>query len=100
VKTQTSDLKIDVVHIPGGMICQLQVFDVVATKPFRDHLCHLNWEWLLSENYPLNTSRDVRQPSNVLLGQWIKTAWNDILPESLVKGLKKDCALNSMSEQK
>jgi hypothetical protein len=99
VKTQTSDLKIDVVHIPGDMICQLQVFDV-ATKPFRDHLCHLNWEWLLSKNYPLNTSRDVRQPSSILLGQWIKTAWNDILPESFVKRLKNYCILNNMSEQK
>jgi hypothetical protein len=36
VKTQTSDLKIDVVHIPGDMICQLQVLDVVATKPLKD----------------------------------------------------------------
>jgi hypothetical protein len=78
------------------MICQLQVLDVVATKPFRDHPCHLNREWLLSAN----TSRDVRQPSNILLGQWIKTAWNDILPESFVRGSKKYCVLNNMSEQK
>jgi hypothetical protein len=94
------DLKVDVVHIPGGMICQLQVLDVMATIPFKDHLCHLNWEWLLSGNYPLSTSRDVRQLSTILLGQWIKTAWSDILPESFVKGLKKYCILNSMSEQK
>jgi hypothetical protein len=32
----------------------------------------------------------------VLLGQWVKTAWNGIFSESLVKGFKIFCASNSM----
>jgi hypothetical protein len=32
---------------------------------------------------------NIRRPSEALLGQWIKTAWDGISPESIVKGFKK-----------
>jgi hypothetical protein len=34
------------------------------------------------------------RPSEVLLGQWTKTAWNDISPESIIKGLKSAVSNN------
>jgi hypothetical protein len=70
---------------------------VVVNKPFKDQLRHLYGEWLLSGNCPLTSAGNIRRPSEALLGQWIKTAWDDILPESIVKGLKKCCVSNDMN---
>jgi hypothetical protein len=44
---------------------------------------------------PLITALNIR-PTEVLLGQWIKTAWIDISPESTVKMLKKCCQIICM----
>jgi hypothetical protein len=49
--------------------------------------------WELSTN----TSRKHKKPSEALLGQWIKTVWDDISPESIVMGLKKCCVSNDMN---
>jgi hypothetical protein len=39
----------------------------------------------------------MRRPSEALLGQWIKTAWDDISPESIVKGFRRCCVSNDMN---
>jgi hypothetical protein len=75
------------------MTSQLQVLDVVVNKPFKDRLCCLYEERLLSGNCPLTPAGNIR-PSEAVLGQWIKTAWDDISPESIVKGFKKCCVSN------
>jgi hypothetical protein len=63
------------------MTSQLQV--LVTAPPYG--------EWPLSGNCPLTPAGNIRRPSEALLGQWIKTAWDDILPESIIKGFKKCC---------
>jgi hypothetical protein len=89
VKTVPSNLlNKDLVIIPGGITSQLQVFDVVVKKPFKDRLRCLYGEWLLSVNCSLTPAGNIRRPSEALLGQRIKTAWDDISPESTVKGFK------------
>jgi hypothetical protein len=70
---------------------------VVVNKPFNDLLCHLYGEWLLSGNCPLTPAGNIKRPSEALLGQWIKAAWDDISPESIVKGFKKCCVSNNMN---
>jgi hypothetical protein len=87
----------DLVIIPGGMTSQLQVLDVVVNKPFKDRLRCLYGEWLLSGNCPLTPAGNIRRPSEAPLGQWIKSAWDDISPESIVKGFKKCCVSNDMN---
>jgi hypothetical protein len=69
---------------------------VVVNKPLKNQLCHLYGEWLLSGNCPLTPAGSIRS-SEALLGQWIKTAWDDISPESIVKGFKKCCVSNYMN---
>jgi hypothetical protein len=82
---------------PGGMTSQFQVLDVVFNKPFKDWLRCLYGEWLLSGNCPLTPAGNIRRPSEALHGQWIKTAWDDISPESIIKGFKKRCLSNDMN---
>jgi hypothetical protein len=55
-------------------------------------------EWLLSGNCPLTPAGNIRRPSEALPGQWIKTAWDDILPESIIKGFKKCCVSNDTNQ--
>jgi hypothetical protein len=87
VKTVASNLlNTDPVIIPGGMTSLLQVLDVVVNKPFKNRLCCLYGEWLISGNCPLTPAGNIRRPSEALLGQWIKTALDDISPESIIKG--------------
>jgi hypothetical protein len=89
VKTVASNLlNTDLVIIPGGMTSQLQVLDVVVNRPLKDRLRCLYGKWLLSGNCPLTPAGNIRRPSEALLGQWIKTAWDDISPESISRGLK------------
>jgi hypothetical protein len=79
----------DLVIIPGVMTPQLQILDVVVNKPFRDPLCHLYGEWLLSGNCQLTPAGNIR-PS-ALLRQCMKTALDDISSESIVRGFTNCC---------
>jgi hypothetical protein len=98
VKTVACNLlNMDLVIIPGGMTSQLQILDVVVNKPFRDRLRCLYGEWLLSGNCPLTPAGNIRRPSEALLEQWMKTAWDVISPESIIKGFKKCCMSNDMN---
>jgi hypothetical protein len=49
--------------------------------------------WELSTN----TSRKHKKSTEALLGQWIKTAWDDISPQFIVKGFKKCRVQNNMT---
>jgi hypothetical protein len=69
---------------------------VVVNKPFKDQLRRLYGEWLPSGNCPL-TAGNIRRSSEALLGQWIKTAWDNISPESIIKGFEKCCVSNDMN---
>jgi hypothetical protein len=98
VKTAASNLlNTDLMIIPVAMTSQLQGPDVVVNKPFKDRLRCLYGEWLLSGNCPLTPAGNIRRPSEALFGQWIKTAWDDISPESIVKGFKKCYMSNDMN---
>jgi hypothetical protein len=90
-------LNTDLVVIPEGMTSQLQVLDMVVNKPFKDQLCCLYRKGLLSGNCPLTPARNIRRPSEELLGQWTETAWDDISPESNVKWFRKFCVSNNMN---
>jgi hypothetical protein len=57
----------------------------------------MHGEWLLFGNCPLIPAGKIRRPSEALLGQWIKTAWDEISQESIVRGFKKCCVSNNMN---
>jgi hypothetical protein len=67
----------------------LQGFDGVVNKPFKDRVCAMHRGWILSGNCPLTPAGYTRQLSEALLGQWIKTAWNNICPRSQCQMVEK-----------
>jgi hypothetical protein len=62
-----------------------------VNKPFKDHLKQLYFECLLAGDHILTPTGKIKKPSVALLCQWIKTSWQRIRPEVIVKGFKKCC---------
>jgi hypothetical protein len=64
VKTVAYNLLVnmDLVIIPGGITSQLQVFDVVVNRAFKDGLHCMYGLWLLSGNCPLSQAGNIRRP--------------------------------------
>lgn len=75
----------DLVIVSGGMSSYLQVLDVIANKLFKDQLCRA---WLLFRYWPFTPAGDIRT-SEALRGKLVKTAWNDVSPESIVNTVEK-----------
>jgi hypothetical protein len=88
----------DLVLISEGMTSQLQVPDVVVNKPFKDHLKQLYSEWLLAGGHVLTPTGKVKKPSIELLCHWIKTSWQQISLQVIVKGFKSVVYLMQWTE--
>jgi hypothetical protein len=67
-----------------------------VNKPFKDHLKQLYFEWLLAGDHVLTSTGKIKKPSIALLCQWIKTSWQRICPEVIVKGFKECCMSNAV----
>jgi hypothetical protein len=87
VKFAIHAMNTDLLVIPGGMTSQLQVLDVAVNKSFKDPLKQLYSEWLLTGDHILTPTGKIKKPSVALL--CIKTSWQWICPEVIVKGFKK-----------
>lgn len=97
VKTLLRDeMSTDLVVIPGGMTSQLQVLDVVVNKPFKDSLRRLYNDWLVAGDHALTPSGKIKKPSIAQIGNWIKTAWDNIPADFIIRGFKKCCISNNM----
>ena len=84
-----AEMNTDLVIIPGGMIFQLQVLDVVVNKPFKNYLRKNYSDWLINGNHVLTPTGKLKKLSIQLLPQWIITTWGKIKSESIVKRFKK-----------
>jgi hypothetical protein len=69
VKEEMRKANTDLVVIPGGITSELQVLDVVANKPFKDHLRQLYNDWLLEGNHVLTPGGKLKKPSVTMLGE-------------------------------
>jgi hypothetical protein len=52
-------------------------------------MCYAQGVDIIFGNCPLKLAGYTRQPSEALLGQWIKTAWNNICPRNHCQLVKK-----------
>jgi hypothetical protein len=96
VKEEMRKANTDLIVIPDGMKSQLQVLDVVVSRPFKDHLRQLYSDWLLEGNHALTPGGKLKKPSVTILGQWILTARGRIFSKSILAGFKKCCICNAL----
>jgi hypothetical protein len=75
----------NLVIVSGGVSYYLQVLDVLANKLFKDQLYRA---WLQFGNWPLTPAGDIR-PSETVNVKLVKTAWNDVSPESIVSTVEE-----------
>lgn len=86
----------DLVIIPGGMTSKLQVLDVAVNKLFKDNLRKQYNAWLLGGDHPLTPTGKIKKPSIVTIAEWIKTSWEKIPSETIIKGFKRCCITNNL----
>jgi hypothetical protein len=70
--------------IPVGMTSELQVLDVMANTPFKNHLKQYYKEWLLIVDHALTPAGRIKRSSVLLLCQWSIMAGQFISPEVIV----------------
>jgi hypothetical protein len=83
--------KTDQVTTSGCMTSPLQLTHHSETG------CHLCGHWLLSGNYPRKADGNLRS-SETLPGQWSKTAWSDISPDSIIRMSEKCYTSDNINE--
>jgi hypothetical protein len=70
--------------IPGGITSELQVLDVVANTPFKNHLKQYYREWLWTGDRALTPAGRIKKSSVLLLCKWSNIAGKHVSPEVTV----------------
>jgi nucleosome binding factor SPN SPT16 subunit len=68
--------------------------DVVINKPFKDSLRKLYEDWLINGNHMLTKGGNLKKPTVTNLCQWILQAWENINPNTIIRGFKK-CSISN-----
>ncbi|CAM1322496.1 Uncharacterised protein r2_g3099 [Pycnogonum litorale] len=93
VKEKLSSLKTTQGMIPGGLTSLLQPLDVVLNKPFKDRV---RKHWMSTEEKELTKGGNLKKPGLSLVTSWVKTAWEDLPAEMVVKSFLKTGIANKM----
>ncbi|CAM1308344.1 Uncharacterised protein r2_g1824 [Pycnogonum litorale] len=96
VKEKLSSLKTTQGMIPGGLTSLLQPLDVVLNKPFKDRVRKHWMHWMSTEEKELTKGGNLKKPGLSLVTSWVKTAWEDLPAEMVVKSFLKTGIANKM----
>ena len=85
VKARVKSLKTFQAVIPSGLTSILQPLDVVSNKPFKDRVREKWITWMKSDDKELTAGGNLKKPGLSLVTSWIKTSWEDMLKEMVIK---------------
>lgn len=75
--------------IPGGLTPKIQPCDGLINKLFKSNMSRLYDDYMASDKAVRNDRGYPDPPSRGLLAQWVKTAWDEVDPESIRSSWKK-----------
>ena len=96
VKEKAKEIQTTQAMIPGGLTSILQPLDVVLNKPFKDRVRKRWMTWMASDDKELTKGGNLKKPSISLVTSWVKSAWDEIPAEIVVKSFLKTGISNSM----
>ena len=89
-----TNLKTNLIVIPGGLTNQLQPLDVSVNKPFKGFM-HEEWEkWTEAPTLHVTPAGRVKRSSICNVCEWVKNSWQRVKSETIVKSLKK-CGISN-----
>ena len=96
VKEKAKEIQTTQAMIPGGLTSILQPLDVVLNKPFKDRVRKRWMTWMASDDKELTKGGNLKKPSISLVTSWVKSAWDEIPADMVVKSFLKTGISNSM----
>ena len=96
VKAKVKNLNTFQSVIPGGLTSILQPLDVAINKPFKDR-DRVKWiARMKSDDKKLTAGGNLKKPGLPLVTSWVKTSWEDITKEMVIKSFLKTRISNRM----
>ena len=84
--------------IPGGMTAYLQSGDISYYKPFKDEISKVIEAWKHSDQVSYTKNGNPRPPTQELVSNWIRAAWNAVSPIMVQRGLVRGCFTKEVNE--
>lgn len=86
--------------VPGGLTSQLQPLDVSINKPFKALMREEGNKYMCDENqHEVTNSGRLKRPGVSKVCQWIKTLWDSVNEDIVIKSFKK-CGISNALDGK
>ena len=95
-KKKLQQLKTKQAVIPGGLTSQLQPLDVCINKPFKGFVREEWGKWMAAGNHDVTPTGRIKRPSITQVCEWVKTSWDAVKEEVVVRSFKKCGISNAM----
>jgi hypothetical protein len=95
-KRRVKDLDSRLAIIPGGLTHQLQPADVSINEPFKVSMREERTKWMSAPNHDFTATGRMKRPTIMRVCDWVKTSWQSVKEEIVVKSFKKCCISNAL----
>jgi hypothetical protein len=94
MERRVKDLNSQLAIIPRGLTCQLQPLDVSINEPFKVSMREEWTKWMSAPYHDLTPTGLMKRPTITRVCDWVKTSWQSVKEEIVVKSFKK-CGISN-----